>query len=73
MTVNELRAWANKRVQEDMANRRKPVKLNSQFLGKFDSSTSDLIYKVFKRGGRVTCDCPGFSYRGNCRHIREFL
>ena len=73
MTVNELRAWANKRVQEDMANRRKPVKMTYQLLGKFDSSTSDLIYKVFKRGGRVTCDCPGFSYRGNCRHIREFL
>ena len=73
MTIDELRAWANKRVQEDMANRRKPVKMTYQLLGKFDSSTSDLIYKVFKRGGRVTCDCPGFSYRGNCLHIREFL
>ena len=73
MTIDELRAWANKRVQEDMANRRKPVKMTYQLLGKFDSSTSDLNYKAFKRGGRVTCDCPGVSYRGNCRHIREFL
>ena len=50
MTIDELRAWANKRVQEDMANRRKPVKMTYQLLGKFDSSTSDLIYNVFKRG-----------------------
>ena len=73
MTIEELQAWANERVQRDMAERKKPVKLTSRLLGKFESSSSDLIYKVFKRGGRVTCDCPGFSYRGNCRHIREFL
>ena len=73
MTIDELQALANERVQRDMAERKKPVKLTSRLLGKFESSSSDLIYKVFKRGGRVICNCPGFTYHGKCRHIREFL
>ena len=29
------------------------------------------FYTVTVAGGVVTCDCPGFSYRGNCAHARH--
>jgi SWI/SNF-related matrix-associated actin-dependent regulator 1 of chromatin subfamily A len=28
-------------------------------------------YEVAVTGADVTCDCPGFEYRGQCRHARE--
>jgi hypothetical protein len=28
-------------------------------------------YVVDVEGGDVTCSCPGFEYRGQCRHARE--
>ncbi|MCA1844126.1 MAG: hypothetical protein LC792_13270 [Actinobacteria bacterium] len=30
-------------------------------------------YTVVIAGGVVRCDCPGFSYRGNCTHAREAI
>ena len=35
------------------------------------SSRSGGHYVVDVEGGDVTCSCPGFEYRGQCRHARE--
>ena len=30
------------------------------------------MYQVtFGRAGHLECSCPGFNYRGNCKHTRE--
>jgi hypothetical protein len=34
-------------------------------------SKPDEYYTVTVASGVVRCDCPGFSYRGNCSHTRE--
>ena len=38
------------------------------------TSSRDLsaVYHVtFGRAGHLECTCPGFAYRGNCKHVRE--
>ena len=38
------------------------------------TSTRDpsALYRVtFGRAGHLECSCPGFTYRGNCKHTRE--
>lgn len=37
------------------------------------SSSPGTSYTVEVINGVARCDCPGFSYRGNCRHSREAL
>lgn len=37
------------------------------------SSSPGTSYTVEVVNGVARCDCPGFSYRGNCRHAREAL
>jgi SWI/SNF-related matrix-associated actin-dependent regulator 1 of chromatin subfamily A len=37
------------------------------------SSAPGKSYTVEVSNGVARCDCPGFSYRGNCRHAREAL
>lgn len=29
------------------------------------------VYRVVRRGGAIKCSCPGFQFRGACRHIQE--
>jgi SWI/SNF-related matrix-associated actin-dependent regulator of chromatin subfamily A-like protein 1 len=37
------------------------------------SSSPGTSYTVEVANGVARCDCPGFSYRGNCKHSREAL
>ena len=40
-----------------------------EFISSRDPSAS---YQVtFGRAGHLECSCPGFNYRGNCKHTRE--
>ena len=35
------------------------------------SSKGNHQYHIEVEGADITCDCPGFGYRGMCRHVRE--
>jgi len=35
------------------------------------SSGRNVHYTIEVTGGDVTCSCPGFEYRGQCRHARD--
>ena len=35
------------------------------------SSNTAVHYQIDVEGGDVTCSCPGFEYRGQCKHARE--
>jgi SWI/SNF-related matrix-associated actin-dependent regulator 1 of chromatin subfamily A len=35
------------------------------------SSQSGVVYNIVADGTDVTCSCPGFEYRGQCRHARD--
>src|SRR4051812_16170311 len=35
------------------------------------SSNPNAQYEIAVEGEDVTCSCPGFEYRGQCRHARE--
>jgi hypothetical protein len=37
------------------------------------ASKPGVVYRVSLCNGVATCDCPGFSYRGNCKHSREVI
>lgn len=47
--------------------------LAEQGVWEFPSSSSPgKFYRVtFGRAGHLECDCPGFAYRGQCKHVRE--
>jgi hypothetical protein len=40
-----------------------------EFTSSRDPSASYLV--KFGRAGHLECSCPGFTYRGNCKHTRE--
>jgi SWIM zinc finger len=35
------------------------------------TSQSGVHYLITADGADVTCSCPGFEYRGQCRHARD--
>ena len=72
MTVQQLQAWANARVAADLLERsKKPTPIKSMPLGTFESSSSKgLLYKVYSHGESIQCNCPGFTFRRNCKHLK---
>ncbi|MFZ4720842.1 MAG: DEAD/DEAH box helicase [Ilumatobacteraceae bacterium] len=37
------------------------------------SRNANVVYTVEVANGVVVCNCPGFEYGGNCKHVREVL
>ena len=71
--IDGLRAYANACVQNDQIERsKKSTPIKSRLLGTFKSSSSDTIYRVII-GNVISCTCPGYSFRRNCKHIKEFV
>ena len=68
-----LQAYANACVDRDRIERsKKPTPNLSRLLGTFKSASSDTIYRVIK-SNKITCTCPGYSFRRNCKHVKEFI
>ena len=70
--TEELRAWANERVADFERNRASGVG-KRKVVDTFASKTSKAVYTVFDWEGRITCNCPGFTFRRKCRHIEEVV
>jgi hypothetical protein len=78
--IDGLRAYANACVRNDQIERsKKSTPIKSRLLGTFKSSSSDTMYRVIIKKGTthallsITCTCPGYSFRRNCKHIKEFV
>ena len=77
--IDGLRAYANACVRSDQIERsKKSTPIKSRLLGTFKSSSSDIMYRVIIKGNSfhplsITCTCPGYSFRRNCKHIKEFV
>ena len=71
--ILRLRAFAQACVERDQIERsKKPTSKRRRLLGTFKSSSSDTIYRVIK-SNTITCTCPGYTFRRNCKHIKEFV
>ena len=64
-----LRAYSAACVERDRIQRSDKVSVK-HLLGTFNSSSSDAVYSVYSNR---TCTCPGYSFRRNCKHIKELF
>ncbi len=71
MTYLELREWANLCVKRHKEN--KPAPSPYKKLGTFKSSSSTSVYDVYSFGGRLSCSCPGFTFRRKCKHLDFYV
>ena len=71
--IKSLRKWSKDQIALVAAERVKPVKPIYKLLGTFKSGSSKAIYKVYKRPYGITCNCPGFVFRKQCKHIKAFV
>lgn len=65
--ILNLRAYSKACVEADKIKRSNKVSVK-HLLGTFNSSSSDAVYSVYSNG---TCTCPGYTFRRNCKHIKE--
>lgn len=70
MTVEELREWANRRVQDYLEEESHiptmPTIITYRIPG---SKGNTYILTVDKKYNNKTCSCPGFVYRRKCKHL----
>jgi len=67
--ISNLREWANKRVQEEdlEARQRNPLPLPPIKTYKIQGSNNN-IYTLTVKGTHKSCSCPGYQFRGKCKH-----
>ena len=66
MTVEELREWANSKVQEYEESNRPtmPTVITYKVPG-----SNNNVYTLTVSKDSKSCSCPGFTYRRNCKHL----
>ncbi len=59
---------------------RKFIEIDSSVFGNFENKEDTKIKVQGSKGDiyevdkvEMTCTCPGFSFRGNCRHVKELV
>jgi hypothetical protein len=67
--ILNLRAYSKACVEQEIQKRSDKVSVK-HLLGTFNSSSSDTVYSVYSNR---TCTCPGYSFRRNCKHIKELF
>ena len=64
-SVEQLREWANSKVQEYESNR---IKMPTVITYKVPGSNNN-VYTLTVSKDSKSCSCPGFTYRRNCKHL----
>ena len=65
MTVEELREWANRRVQDYLEEESHiPTIITYKVPG-----SNNNVYTLTVSKDSKSCSCPGFTYRRNCKHL----
>ena len=64
-SVEQLREWANSKVQEYESNR---TKMPTVITYKVPGSNNN-VYTLTVSKDSKSCSCPGFTYRRNCKHL----
>ena len=65
--IKHLHDWANKKVAEDLLARRNPLPLPPIKTYKIQGSGNN-IYTLTVKGTNKSCSCPGYQFRGKCKH-----
>ena len=65
--IKHLLDWANQRVQEDLEARKNPLPLPPIKTYKIIGSGNN-IYTLTVKGIQKSCSCPGYQFRGKCKH-----
>ena len=65
--IKGLREWTNQRVSEDLEARRNPLPIPPIKTYKIQGSGKN-IYTLTVKGINKSCSCPGYQFRGKCKH-----